>query len=70
MSANCGRQRTTLPENIIACLSFSSVTGMSSAVHGRSFLLCPNCIPAEDKRSEKNANQDTDNDVSIILPIT
>jgi hypothetical protein len=27
----------------------------------------PNCIPAEDKSSKKSANQDTDNDVSIIV---
>jgi hypothetical protein len=65
--AACGR---LLPENIIACLSSPSVTGMSSAAHGRVFLctlLCPNCIPAEDKSSKKSANQDTDNDVSIIV---
>lgn len=62
--------RRLLPENIIACLSSPSATGMSSTAHGRVFLctlLCPNCIPAEDKSSEKSANQDTDNDISIIV---
>jgi hypothetical protein len=58
MPASYGRRRTTLPRNIIACLSALSVSGTSSAAHGRvslCALLCPNC------------NQDTDNDVSVIV---
>jgi hypothetical protein len=59
-----------LPERIVACLSFPSVTGISSAAHGRVFLctlLCPNCLPVEDKSSEKSANQDAYNDISVIV---